>query len=110
MSGNKTLREEIARIIDPKAWELRDAEPSIPKHKNRHPEALDWERYREHGCAPSLAKTDTILALPIIASAPAMHAALEMVRRSTEWSCMEREVQDAVEAALALSHPLEEKS
>lgn len=50
--------EIVARMIDPVAWELRDKEPSIPKHKN--PGAMDWERYRELGCAPSIVKATTI--------------------------------------------------
>lgn len=37
----------------------------------------------------------------LIAAAPDMYEALDMVLQSTEWSCMESETQDAVITAIA---------
>jgi hypothetical protein len=41
----------------------------------------------------------------VIAAAPEMLYALELVKQSSEWSCMESDTQDAVLAALAKANP-----
>src|SRR5690242_18512493 len=40
-----------------------------------------------------------------VATMPALYEALEAIARSTEWSCLEADVQNAARAALALAQP-----